>query len=133
MSKIAASTLRVKKSILLFGVLLGLSTSAFAEGQFSKNCHGLELKLPYLHAHCKGIFNTVNRTRINIENYVGVKDGVLIWKRHGNLSTNAKLCSLVGVNLGCAVLDANKKVHYSTINLDEHIGNLYGNLVYQGP
>lgn len=123
----------VRKSIFIFGLLLCASGSAFAEGQFGQGCHDLELKLPYLHARCKGLLHTENRTRININNYIGIHDGQLIWRRNGNFTTNAKLCSLIGTNLGCAVFDLNKKIHYSVINLDEHIGNFYGNLVFQGP
>ena len=133
MTMINVSKPLLTKSIIFFGLLLGASGSAFAEGQFSQGCHDFELKLPYLHARCKGLLHTVNSTRININNYIGVHDGQLIWKRNGNFNYNAKLCSLVGTNLGCAILDSNKKIHYSVINLDEHIGNFYGNLVYQGP
>ena len=133
MKRIDLTFLVRKKTLYLFGCLMCLSGSVFAEGQFSQACHSVSLDLPYLRANCKSFLNIFPRSRININNYIGVESGNLTWKRQGNFMRQAKLCSLIGSNLGYLVYDIKKRLHYSVINLDEHIGNFYGNLVYQGP
>ena len=130
---------RVKTSV--FFLLISAAGLACAEGGFQFNCaESLITNDTVLSAVCQDILGKNLHSTIDLNNYIAVKDGRLEWQKDGNYKPLTRFCHLhhEPYDYEHSVMECSAKNNegfwvHTSIDLAEHIGNVNGNLVYQGP
>ena len=134
----------IKKIITLFCTVLCLSflvmqNPAWATGQFSASCEKRSLfNDTNLSANCKMLNDNIHfGAFIDLNNHIQNQEGRLAWDTNGGhfketcsqyrLNTNQDQLPL----LYAACSASNGMTTFSSINLDEHIANIDGDLTYE--
>ena len=112
---------------------------AQASGQFSKTCNYTALQPPknfskkaILTADCRRRDGSINyEASINLNNYITNDNGYLRWASNGDFQESCYAAELIGPHTIEALCRArNGNYYYDDIDLDDHISNINGNLVY---
>jgi CVNH domain len=132
-------------SFISFAVLTlagTLTSDAFADGNYSHSCRTTALLVgTVLEANCKKRDgSTHDRASINLNAYIANDNGNLVWRRDGNFKGscgNVRLGGGIPFNgkpvLVATCLTIDGHLARPSINLDENIANIDGELVYVGP
>lgn len=119
--------------VFLFALALSIGTfsnSAWAAGDFSLTCKKVSVSGSVLSASCAKINGEYQDTSINLDPYIANLDGKLSWKGVNFYQT----CKDTGLSGSSTLTGKCAKINGSyipaSINLDQHIANLDGNLQY---
>lgn len=109
---------------------------AMATGQFSRTCDQIEVNNGELSAVCKTRNGNLNKTSINLDEYIGNLDGVLSWGDHNFSQTcdNIALASSFATRqlvVAAECRERDQDINYTDIALDDHIANIDGKLQYE--
>lgn len=117
----------------LFAVAISLSlfpSKAWA-GDFSKSCYNSEVKDSVLYSNCRRINGSYNNTKIDLNPFIENVDGVLKWQPRNFIQT-CRNTALSGSSVMVAQCKKRNQVWNDTsIDLDDRIANIDGNLQYQ--
>ncbi|NEP37452.1 MULTISPECIES: CVNH domain-containing protein [Moorena] len=123
------------KTIACFLFTVAISFGVFANnafaGDFSQSCSVPHVSASELCAHCYTRDHQFNYTCIDLNYYIENLDGNLVWQPDNFIET-CKETYLSGesiMNAKCEKIDGS--LNQADIDLDEHIANDDGNLVYE--
>lgn len=109
---------------------------AMATGEFSQTCEEIDMYGPYLLATCKkadGV--TKEDSHINLNKYIGAKDGILSWGGEYFTDTCDDIALAQSLSTKELVLTAKCEkadgIEQSDIELEPHIANIDGSLTYE--
>ena len=123
------------KAALTFLLAVAMSFSMFASeawatGDFSKSCCNSEVKGSVLYSTCRQLDGRYSKTNINLNPIIENVDGVLKWQPRNFIQTcrNTKLSDPSKMTAECR--KRNRAWNQTSINLDEYIANIDGNLQF---
>ncbi len=109
---------------------------AMASGDFTKSCSDIDLtNNNLLDANCKDRNGNINGTFTLLDAFIANSDGRLVWQVDGNYDASSRNCDVEFVSgvtfLQCDTQKRNGNWTSSSLNLDEHIANIDGDLRYE--
>ncbi|MCP2729100.1 CVNH domain-containing protein [Limnofasciculus baicalensis] len=109
---------------------------AMATGEFSQTCEDIYIDDPYLVATCeKADGVTKENSDINLNEYIGAKDGILSWggKYFADTCDDIALAQSLATKELLLTAQCKKAdgIEQSDIELDAHIANIDGSLTYE--
>ncbi len=125
------------------GLLMMSTGKALATGQFSLTCYNIQLYAPNysktakLTADCRRRDGSIHyRTSINLNDYITNNNGRLQWQPRGDFQescydSDVETEGSTGLYIRTFCLDRQQYPHEAYINLDEHIANINGDLIYE--
>jgi hypothetical protein len=132
-------------AVISFGVLTlagTLASDALADGDYSRSCRTTSLLVgTVVEAKCKRRDGSTNDgASINLNDYIANDNGKLVWRRGGNFKGSCGNIRLGGgipftgdPVLAATCLTRDRHLARPSINLDDNIANIDGELVYVGP
>ncbi|MBD2602942.1 cyanovirin [Scytonema hofmannii FACHB-248] len=107
------------------------TSNAWALGDFSKTCRDASVSGSTLRASCEKANGGFTPTSIDLNPYIGNIDGSLSWNDKNFIETCRGTALKSGSTLTAECKKRNQDFVGTSINLDDHIANIDGNLRYE--
>lgn len=117
--------------MLSLAAILAISGSASWAGDFSKTCADSSVSESTLYSVCERMDGSLMETSIDLNPYIANIDGILMWQEDNFIETCHSTMLSDGSILEAECQKMDQSWMPTSIDLDEHIDNTDGTLVYK--
>ncbi|KAH7923041.1 Cyanovirin-N [Leucogyrophana mollusca] len=100
-----------------------------ATGDFSRSCPDYSVRGAILYAVCRRVDGSQVTTQLDLDHCLENGNGKLVCRQNGAYASSCSACSFSGTTLSCQCRDEESHPQYTSIDLDQCVGNSNGNLV----